>query len=157
MRVPINHDNFKFELQATGRDYFETGMSLAFAARHATAWAETQTFGLIFFEHVQREEGIRGSHSHLIDGHMITEYYKIERFPRAYSVGPCTLIAWDWLQKYPYRKTIGNAWKEIGRTKQAMPYVSEKGFRIFTGDDGRLGDHHGVICQVEPMYLISYQ
>ena len=157
MRHPINHDNFKFELVAHGRDYFETGMSLVFAARYAMAWAKTECFGLVFFEHVQREEAIRHNHSHLIDGHLITEWYQIERFDQTLSVGPCTLLAWDWLQEYNYKKITRNAQKQSGKTLQSIPYTSDKGFRIHSGDDGRLGDHHGVICHIEPMYLISYQ
>lgn len=157
MRHTISHDNFKLELVAYGRDYFETGMSLVFAARHAMAWAKSESFGLIFFEHVQREEGIRGSHSHLIDGHVITEFYPIKRFDTPLSAGPCTLLAWDWLQEYDYKKVTRNAQIRTGKTAQAIPYVSDKGFRIYSGDDGRLGDHHGVICHIEPTYLISYQ
>lgn len=153
----INHDNFKFELVAYGRHYFEAGMSMVFAARHAMAWAKTECFGLIFFEHVQREEGIQSVHSHLIDDHVITEAYRIERFDKPLSAGPCIVLAWEWLLQYDYRKIARNAQKQTGKTVQAIPYVSDKGYQIRSGEDGRLGDHHGVICHIEPMYLISYQ
>lgn len=160
MHEQINCGNFRMELTAYTREYLEAGMSLAFAARPAMAYAYTKIFGIVFFQYVEREEFLNNNHPHLIKGEIVDAHYAIQRFPQSTYVGECTIMAWNWLQEIEYETVL------VGRRNQIFmemggvngpSYFIKKGFEIRTSDDGILGDHHGVICYIKPAYMVCYQ
>lgn len=158
MHKQIHCGSFRLELNAYTREYLEAGLSLAFAARPAIAYAETNVFGLVFFEYLEREEGMNSQHAHLINGKMVEDNYRIRRFPKETFVGECTVMAWEWLESVQYETVLANRRTQIQRQRiDGPPYFIKKGFRIQTGEDGILGDHHGIICFVRPEYMVCYQ
>ncbi len=161
MREQIHCGNFRLELTAYTRDYLETGLSLAFAARPAVAYALTNVFGIVFFQYLEREEGMNSHHAHLVNGAVVEEQYRIHRFPYDTYVGECSIMAWEWLESVEYEHMLvgrrDQIWRERRGSHNSPGYSIKKGFRIRTSDDGILGDHHGVICQVFPEYMVCYQ
>ncbi len=160
MREQIHCGNFRLELTAYTRDYLETGLSLAFAARPAIAYAITNIFGIIFFQYLEREEGMNSRHVHLVDGEMVEDRYQINRFPRATYVGECSVMTWEWLESVEYERMLVGRRSQIFQRRggpNSPGYSVKKGFRIKTGDDGILGEHHGVICHILPEYMVCYQ
>lgn len=160
MQEQIHCGNFYLELTAYGREYLEAGMSLAFAARPAMAYAFTRVFGIVFFQYVEREEFTNSHHDHLVNGEVVDDHYAIHRFPQDTYVGECTIMTWNWLQEIEYETVLAGKRNQIFKNMGGVDgpsYFIKKGFRIRTSNDGILGDHHGVICHIRPEYMVCYQ
>lgn len=160
-------DNFKVDVRASGYEVFEAALALAFNGRSASYYAETQSWGLLYFWFVSDQEGLRTEHRHsrdrcddgyqyhhrLDDGTVLYSYdssedywseqYQIRSMPKL-SVGPLLETTWEWLQRASYPEPLDHDGS------------NNRGFRIRNADsiwEGHFGDHRGVVCSVMPDWM----
>lgn len=133
MNDPANWKEFEVKVVARGIEYLERAMCMAFAGRDCVGWADSPRLGLLFFEAIDPDEAEAREHVHRRFDRVVAENYRIIQFEQQQSVGPCVAFAWDWLAQENPSGCLGS---------------SNLGFLVETAKYGRLGAHHGVICQV---------
>ena len=149
-------DNFEMRARVGTYDQLEMAMALAFNDRRAKFYADTRTYGLIFFNWLSdREE------SHLyrpVEYPTSTdpknpsyETYIIKQFNEPKSVGPAIQYAKQWLSAL----TKSQFEKYAGPHEEFWDMWSEPGALVCTGENWtHIGTHTGGICYVKPSWMM---
>lgn len=144
-------DNRIFNVNGKGEDMLRATLELAFAQKYcgwttvnatsiAEGWCVSEQHGLILLWHCRENDP--GITDIIIP--------KVHKFLVPLTASEVTPTVWKWLdQKETWKNTKFMDWD----IKSDHDGSSEKGWRVWVGDWGKVGDELYTICAVRPSYL----